>query len=189
MESLVASFRFRRLEQSDARTLFDWRNSDRVRKFMYNDRLIDWETHLGWVAQKISSSQDQIFVTSHGETEIGVIIFSEIDTVNRRCKWAFYIGSESSAPGSGSVMEWHAIDYAFNTLALNKLACEVLASNERVIRLHNRFGFVEEGVLRQHIWRDGQTIDTVLLAAFAADWQACRDKLFADLVARQKVPG
>ncbi|NMQ05970.1 GNAT family N-acetyltransferase [Candidatus Accumulibacter phosphatis] len=39
-------------------------------------------------------------------------------------------------------------------MPIEKLCCEVLDFNTAVVRLHQRFGFIKEGFLQKHIYRD-----------------------------------
>nr|MBA3656411.1 GNAT family N-acetyltransferase [Gemmatimonadaceae bacterium] len=87
---------------------------------------------------------------------------------NRAC-WAFYSGV-LDRPGIGSRMEAAAIDYAFGELGVEKLWCEVLSTNPKVIALHRKVGFVVEGVFRNHYLIDGAFADVVRLALFRDTW-------------------
>jgi UDP-4-amino-4,6-dideoxy-N-acetyl-beta-L-altrosamine N-acetyltransferase len=72
-------------------------------------------------------------------------------------------------------MEMAALDYAFGEAGLRKLSCEVLDRNRRVLRLHRRFGFYEEGLFREHV-RIGDTFETVhRLAMFRTTWREMRE--------------
>ena len=67
-------------------------------------------------------------------------------------------------------MEKLALDYAFNTLSLNKLCCEVLDFNTSVIDFHRKFGFKIEGIRRQDYARDEKLYDIYQLAIFKKDY-------------------
>jgi RimJ/RimL family protein N-acetyltransferase len=45
--------------------------------------------------------------------------------------------------------------------------------------MHKKFGFVEEGLLRDHWYRDGEWVDTHVLAMFEDTW-AERRKHFGE---------
>jgi acyl dehydratase len=67
-------------------------------------------------------------------------------------------------------MEIAALDYAFNELELQKLSCEVISSNHKVIRFHRKFGFEVEGVFRSHHWMDNAYFDVYRLAITRKNW-------------------
>ena len=52
-----------------------------------------------------------------------------------------------------------ALDNAFGTLGLHRIALFVFEFNERAIRTYKRCGFVVEGRSRESIFRDGQWWD------------------------------
>ena len=66
---------------------------------------------------------------------------------------------------------------------LTKLWCEVLASNESVWKLHERFGFRQEACFREHVVKHGRPQDVLGLGLLKADWppyrQAAREQLAA----------
>ena len=65
--------------------------------------------------------------------------------------------------------------YAFEDLGVEKLCSEVLATNEAVVRMHQRFGFHMDGVLRRHVRRNDRRVDVVALSLLRDEWQNCAD--------------
>lgn len=70
-----------------------------------------------------------------------------------------------------------ALEYAFNDLRLHKLCCEVLAFNTPVIKLHQKFGFKIEGVLREQHMHDDSFIDVYRLGILATEWDEQRESM------------
>ena len=66
--------------------------------------------------------------------------------------------------GIGGALMQACLDLADNWLNLMRLELQVYADNEQAIHLYERFGFEREGTLRQHAFRDGQYIDSVVMA-------------------------
>jgi putative acetyltransferase len=73
--------------------------------------------------------------------------------------------------GIGTALLKACVDMADNWLNLKRLELEVYTDNEAAIRLYERFGFVHEGTLRQHAFRDGKYVDSYLMARF----HSCED--------------
>jgi putative acetyltransferase len=65
--------------------------------------------------------------------------------------------------GVGTAMMAAAVDLADNWLNLTRLELEVYADNEAGIHLYERFGFVVEGTMRQHAFRDGVYVDSIMM--------------------------
>ena len=65
--------------------------------------------------------------------------------------------------GVGKELMRAIVDLADNWLNLTRLELEVYADNQAAIRLYERFGFEVEGKLRQHAFRDGQFVDSIVM--------------------------
>lgn len=66
--------------------------------------------------------------------------------------------------GVGAALMQAAIDLADKWLNLSRLELEVFTDNEPAIRLYKKFGFTIEGTLVRYAFRDGQYVDTYLMA-------------------------
>jgi UDP-4-amino-4,6-dideoxy-N-acetyl-beta-L-altrosamine N-acetyltransferase len=163
-------FSIRIIRASDKNRILQWRNSDRVRFNMYNDHLISEQEHEDWFARALVDTNAIYLIFSCKEKPIGFISVTNINNFHNRCYWAFYLGETDVSRGVGSVMEFFAIDYAFLTLKIRKVCCEVFAFNASVIRLHEKFGFVQEGRFVKHYLKNGQYEDIVCLAKFGNTW-------------------
>ena len=73
------------------------------------------------------------------------------------------VHEEWQGQGVGAALLAAAVDMADNWLNLTRLELEVYADNEAAIHLYERFGFAYEGTLRQHAFRDGIYIDSVMM--------------------------
>ncbi len=66
--------------------------------------------------------------------------------------------------GVGTALMKQIIDLADNWLGLTRIELEVDVDNDRAIHLYQKFGFEIEGRKRMAILRDGQYVDTCLMA-------------------------
>jgi RimJ/RimL family protein N-acetyltransferase len=53
---------------------------------------------------------------------------------------------------------------------MNRLQCEVFLENESVWQLHQKFGFKQEGLFRQYIFKEGKYKDIVYLAMLREEY-------------------
>jgi len=74
------------------------------------------------------------------------------------------VHEEWHGKGVGTELMRAIIDMADNWLNLTRLELEVYANNEAAMRLYERFGFEVEGTLRQHAFRDGEYVDSKVMA-------------------------
>jgi putative acetyltransferase len=66
--------------------------------------------------------------------------------------------------GVGTALMQEAVNLADKWLNLIRLELEVYTDNEPAIRLYKKFGFIIEGTLAQYSFRDGQFVDSHLMA-------------------------
>ena len=163
------SFSIRPIKAEDQDCILHWRNLERVRTNMYSDHIISQQEHEAWFARALIENFSYL-IFLYERRPIGCASFTNISVEHDRCYWAFYLGETDVPRGCGSVMEFLLLDYAFLTLKIRKLCCEVFAFNAGVIKLHEKFGFVQEGRFLEHYKKNGKYEDIVCLAKFATSW-------------------
>ena len=174
------SYRLRLVHENDLETIRHWRMLPEVTRYMYTDPQITREDQQAWFARITQSDRDQAWVIESVDDEgavtpLGLLSLSDIDRVNRRCSWAYYLGHVATrGTGLAKPLELSICAYVFEQLGMNKLCCEVLASNDRVVALHEKFGARIEGTLRQHIFKNGVYLDVIRMGLLKSDWDALR---------------
>ncbi|MDA0406791.1 UDP-4-amino-4,6-dideoxy-N-acetyl-beta-L-altrosamine N-acetyltransferase [Vibrio alginolyticus] len=164
------------LSEEHLTMILEWRNAPEVRSKMYTSHEISLLEHKAWFEGLQSDEHKAYFLAKLNDEPVGVIGFSEINVVPRVATWAFY-ASPTAPRGTGSLMEYYALEYAFSNLNLIKLRCEVLGFNNVVVKLHKKFGFVEEGRLREAFY-DGEIYhDIVHLGIFSQEWEDVKNEL------------
>jgi len=172
-------------EESDRWLLHEWRSSDEVRPYMYDRAEISRETHDAWYTQLLRREGRMGWIIAMDGKPVGAAFVSQHDHENRRATWAFYLADPSTrGRGVGSAVEYLVLEHAFGELGLHKLCCEVLSFNTAVVAMHKKFGFVEEGRLRDHWYRDGEWVDTHVLAMFEDAWAERRKRFGEQLRSR-----
>lgn len=174
----------RPMGEEDLDVVLDWRNADTVRRNMYTDHIISPEEHCAWFAARIADESCRLYVAEVDGTGVGAANLVDIKRAHGTCFWGFYLNPFVTARGLGSKIEVAMLDMVFGSGIMRKLNCEVLSSNDRVVSLHEKFGFVHEGLFRGHIMRDGEPVDVVRLALFAEEWEVRRPGIIQRLTAR-----
>jgi len=166
------TLRLRCLAEHDLDRVMRWRMLPEITRFMYTDPQLTMADQRAWFERINQSTTEVAWVAElDGPTPIGLVTLSGIDRRNARCSWAYYIAEQAGkGKGYGRVIECNIADFVFGPMGLMKLCCEVFASNERVVSLHEMFGSRREGLLREHI-RKGQDVhDVVVMGLLKADW-------------------
>jgi UDP-4-amino-4,6-dideoxy-N-acetyl-beta-L-altrosamine N-acetyltransferase len=170
----------RTIRDDELELMRSWRNAPSVRANMYTRHEIGADEHLAWWSRVAQRPDVRCFMHELAGQPSGIVSFTHIDTVNANAAWAFYAAPDA-ARGTGSMMEYLALEHAFGPLALHKLHCEVLAFNTPVVRLHEKFGFKVEGVRREQHRVDSGFVDIVELGLLAAEWAVQRPAMAAKI--------
>lgn len=159
------------VEYKDIETIRQWRNSKEVASYMYNENQITTEQQEAWFLKISKDSTCKYWTIFYNDIPMGLANLVFINQKDKRCDWAFYLGSpDSRGKGIGGKVEFLILDHVFNDMNLNKLCCEVFTSNEGVIAQHQKFGFKIEGTRNQHIQKNGEFLDIVEMALLKEDW-------------------
>lgn len=154
------------------------RNQIGVRSAMYTEHEIGLNEHLGWISRLKSDKKQIVFaVLNEQENPIGVVSVNALDTLHKKADWAFYL-DENERGGLGAALEYNLIEYVFNVLGLDKLNCEVIETNQTVVKLHKKFCFAEEGFRRENIEKNGKRIGVYFLGLTKTDWLANKKEIF-----------
>lgn len=170
----------RPLTADDLELVRAWRSSEAVAQYMYTAASVSEEQQREWFARLSTDASKQYWIITQQGQPVGVANLYNINPDFRSCYWAFYLGEPNlRGSGLGVRVEFAVLDYVFEERKLNKLLCEVLVSNNKVIALHEKFGFRRESYFRQHVYKNGTYHDVVGLALLQSEWQQLREPLRA----------
>lgn len=171
------TFNLRTMAEPDLQTVWTWRNSERVRAVSYTDHEISWEEHLAWYERSRSDESIQPMLFECATKPTGVVNFTRIDRQAGSSVWGFYIADLEAPRGSGSIMGFLALDYAFGDLGLKQVIGESFVSNEASVRYHQRLGFREVEAERRRVEAGGEMQEVMRLKVTAEWWQELRPSL------------
>ena len=119
-----------------------------------------------WLEQQTSYSRGEYqFAVEDFEGDlVGRCGIIRLDWKNRVGELAIMIGTPYRGRGYGREAMQLLCDFCFKEMNLHKLKVTVFAFNKAAIRCYERNGFVQEGVLKQEIFREGAYQDVVVLA-------------------------
>jgi len=166
---------FRPLQYEDKEMIRLWRNLPQVRLNMFTDHLIGPEEHAAWFDRVFDNPLYRHWIIRCEEEDVGLLDLYDIDARNRRCCYGFYVvGSNVRGKNVGMFAEYFALQYVFQELQFSKVCCPVLAFNRGVLRMHQAFGFVQEGRLRRHIVRSDGAHDVICMGILKSEWEERR---------------
>jgi len=155
------------------KAILNIRNEPSIKNSMYTDHHISLSEHLNWV-EKLKNDKTQIvFIILVNDIASGVLSISALDLLHKKSDWAFYL-TDKVRGGLGAALEFSLLNFAFDELLLEKLNCEVLETNDVVVKLHKKFGFIEEGFKNSNIEKNGTRIGVYFLGITKDKWVAKR---------------
>ena len=122
-----------------------WRNAPRVRQAMLPQHEIGRTEHQAWFERQLANPQFRQMLVEHGGVTVAVQAFFNIQPAHSAW-WAFYFTDAVPDDMAAMLKIWKWVElaglaYAFETLRLDNLYCEVFRSNSGVLNWHKRFGF------------------------------------------------
>jgi len=163
---------FRALTYEDKETIRLWRNLPQIRRYMLTDHVISPEEHAAWFDRVFDNPRYRHWIIRCDEEDVGLLNLYDIDARNRRCYWGVYVaGANVRGKNVGMFAEYFVLQYVFEELQFDKVCCETLDFNRVVLRMHEAFGFVQEGRLRRHIVRGGEAHDVICMGILRSEWE------------------
>ena len=161
----VEGLRIRRAEPDDCTALHELYSSPRVIAGTFQ---LPYPSRELW-RQRLADTSDGTYklVAVVGDLVVGMLgLHTYPNNPRRKHAGTFGISVRDDWQGKGVGTELlrAALDMADNWLNLTRMELEVYADNEPAIHLYERFGFEREGRLRQHAFRDGQYVDSIVMA-------------------------
>ena len=161
--------KIRPMEMSDVPLLDVLRRSGDV---LYNlstwlpisDSLEAQEAYFEEKLKKGRSGELQFVITTQDDTVIGTTGIIMIDYRNAYAMVHIFVGAEYTGRGYGTEAMRLLVEFLFMEMNIQRVALNVFDYNERAMASYKKVGFVEEGRLRQHLYRAGKYHDIVQMA-------------------------
>ena len=154
--------RLRQIEEEDLPQLRDWRNSDWLRPYVREYRLLNMVNQHEWF-QYISTSRDvEMYGIAWENRLIGVCGLTNINWVNRTAEISIYVAPDMRGQGLATQALQGLDKKGFDEFGLNRLWAEIYDFNGESVHLFERCGYEFEGRMRQHVFKDGQFHDSLL---------------------------
>lgn len=122
-----------------------------------------------------SNQEDRvIWAICHIEDgHIGNVSLQEISFINRTAEFAILLGDKRHwGKGLGFLAGKQLLIHGFNKLNLKRIHCGTAATNQSMIKLAGALGMVHEGIRRQHLFLEGEWVDSVLYGVLREEFKA-----------------
>lgn len=161
--------RFVKLREKHLEQVLEWRTQEDVTKFMNTDIEKDMDKQREWFRRISNSETDAYWIIEIKGKSVGVISLNNIDHLNKRTSWGFYIGEEKYRL-YGGIIPPYFYNYIFSKFDFHKITAEVMEGNDNVLKLNLFHGYRLVGVYKDHILKNGSYRDLNLLELLKEDW-------------------
>ena len=165
------------LREEHLQQIIEWRMRPDITRYMNTDPLLTLEGQKMWLNKISNDSSQKNWIINVDGIPSGLINVFDIDLINKRCSWGYYVGNlEVRSLKLATYLEWNLYEYVFETLKLNKLCNETFVLNSQVIQMHKLCGGREDGVMRQHVFKNGEYFDVSVGSILASEWAEKKQK-------------
>lgn len=157
----------------DMPLLHKWRNNPDHRKYYREYRESTLDDQISWynnILLKDPTWHHFVVKPLEKDKVIGVVFLNHIHPVYKTGEFGITLGDpEYRGKGYGKDMLITLIKYGFEELNLNRIWCEVY-SNNNSIHLYRKIGFKDEGILRQHVFKENTYLDSHILGMLKSEY-------------------
>lgn len=149
----------RPLAETELALLVDWRNDPETWSQFFNHYPLAIGQQKQWFEKLQNDSSRKLFtVCTTGGEAIGTVGIDSLDPINQSAEIGNILIGDKEKRGKGYAGEAVTllVDFCFQQLNLNRLYLHVFEDNVTAVKLYERCGFKQEGVLRQAKFSQGR---------------------------------
>ncbi len=173
MLMVTPHFYLRKPETEDLEALYRFKNDADIAGVLGGSpRFLSRQDVSEWINSHRLQRDEMLWAIADAESDscVGHVGFYGIQHLNRSAEWGILIGERSLwGAGLGRACLDVTVRFGFDQLNLNRVELSVLTTNERARNLYLNAGFVEEGVRRQAVFRNGEYLDLACMALLRGD--------------------
>ena len=164
------------VEKEDLRQFRDWRNNPNFNKHFREYRQLSMRHQEQWFEEKIITDPGTMMFSirrmDDGEL-LGCCGFVYINWIYRHADLSLYIGWDDAYIDNNGYAEESCrllLDQGFKELCLNKIWTEIYEFDEKKRELYERFGFQQDGLLRENYWHDGKWWNSIIISLLSREY-------------------
>ena len=152
---------------TDAEAILAWENDPELQAYSDQDRSVTPEDVRAFLDEEISDIHIKgqlrlIICLREDDSVIGAIDLYDFNARHLRCGVGINVDKEYRGTGLGTEALGLLISYASGTLGIHQLWCTIPVSNLPSLRIFEKQGFVQAGILSDWLLRQGGTAEDVV---------------------------
>lgn len=152
---------FYKIKESDLEFLNNVRNQY-AHEFLHDGRTFSIKETVAWFNK--TNPMYYIICDGDAENKIGYFRLSNYSERNKNIYIGADIAPEYRGKGYAKPAYKQFMDLLFSYYDLNKISLEVLHTNIIAINLYKSIGFVQEGIKRQEVLKNGIWLDSIIMS-------------------------
>jgi RimJ/RimL family protein N-acetyltransferase len=154
----------------DAQLRVKWLSNPEVNHYMGSEvrsgtTLVDEEEK--FKNRSSGKKKREIFIILDGKKPIGDVGLVDVDRIDKNAFLVIMIGEDGYRDkGIGGKALDFITKYGFEKLGLHKISLQVTADNIPAVKCYQKFGFIEEGRLKEHAFIDNEFKDEIIMSLF-----------------------
>ena len=158
--------KLRPLERKDLSYIHDLDNERHAMAFWFEEPYQSLDELFNLYDKHIHNDNERRFVIDVDGEFAGVVELIEINFIHRTTEIQIIIKKEYRGSKLAKPALLKGLDYAFNILNMHKVHAYVDVNNIKSLKICKDIGFIEEGLLRQHFFAEGNYHDSFFLGIF-----------------------
>lgn len=155
--------KLRKVDDSDHIWLVDLHNDPDVLRNLTNPMPITLESHMRWWKNICNSHSEIRMIFELDGQPAGFTKFYSIDKNNHSCILGADLHKDYRGKGLAKHMWSLMIDYCFKELLLHRISLTTAEYNHIAIKVYKNLGFLEEGRLKESLFRDNKFYDQICM--------------------------
>ena len=175
----IINARCRKIKENDLKMIMDWRMLPEITRYLNTNPKLTMERQYSWF-HKIKAEEEKsiengrkdfYWILEVDEIPVGFVSLVNADSSAKKIETGVYIAVKGKRSMRLAIdIQWNLYDYAFGVLNMHKVCEEVFEANSAVNRILDMCGSKREGVLRDHVCKEGQYYNVVVRGILKDEW-------------------
>lgn len=153
--------RLRKLVEKDAEGMLEWMHDPEIQKrFRFDAGQQNMDSVLNFIKHadiKLIDGADMHYaIADENDEYLGTISLKNIELTDKKAEYAISLRRKAQGKGIAFAATKEILRLAFECYGFERIYLNVLADNEKAIRLYEKVGFVYEGAFRKHLFLGGE---------------------------------
>lgn len=130
------------LSEEEKKLVWNWRNEESIRRFMYNKDIIPFENHLKFLAGLKERDDIYYWLIEKNDQILGVVNLTSVDFQESRAELGYYMVPDLQKKGTGIEFAYNNFLFAFSAIGVKTLFGGIDKRNTNAIILDSYLGCV-----------------------------------------------